>query len=144
MRLLDRKLFRDLGSHPSRLPKVQGIDAGHRRWRKSIKAQAGTHGVSISDGVAAKIINVYLKSRLVCGGYHNHPRVRALHPPIDSILLDTLGSIDSGIQGCMDKMGRPAWSKFTSGQYETMIKALRIYARRSAKALWEIEEHWKL
>jgi hypothetical protein len=143
MRLLDRKLFRNLGSHPSKLPKVRDIDAGHRRWRKSIKAQARVNRVRISDGVAAKIINVYLKSRLVCGGYHNHPRVRALHPPVDSVLLDALRCIDSDIQDCVDKLGRPAWSKFTSAQYETMINALRLYARKSGNGFWAIEEHWR-
>jgi hypothetical protein len=40
--------------------------------------------------VAAKLINVYLKAVFVCGGQHSNKRVKSLHPPIDSQLLDEL------------------------------------------------------
>jgi hypothetical protein len=49
-----------------------------------------TARLRFTHGIAAKLVNVYLKSVFVCGGRHDHPRVRALHPPIDSLLLDAL------------------------------------------------------
>jgi hypothetical protein len=52
--------------------------------------------LNITHGVAVKLINIYLKSLLVCGGYDSHEKVKALHPSIDSILLTELAERDIG------------------------------------------------
>ena len=59
-------------------------------------SQAARHNLTFPHGVAAKLINCYLKSRLVCGGYHTDARVKSLHPPIDSVMLRTLARLDIG------------------------------------------------
>ena len=71
------------------------MDEEHRRWRAVVKKAAKFEGLNFTHGVAAKLINVYLKSRFVCGGHHAHKRVHNLHPPIDAILLKR----DVGLQG---------------------------------------------
>ena len=51
---------------------------------------AKDRGLDLTHGVAAKLINIYLKATFVSADHQDSPRVRAIHPPIDSILLDSL------------------------------------------------------
>ena len=44
-------------------------------------SQAARRNLTFTHGVAAKLINCYLKSRFVCGGYHAHARGRACTHP---------------------------------------------------------------
>lgn len=62
----------------------------HRKWRRRVVIQVERHYLLFTHGVAAKLINCYLKSRLVCGRYHADARVKSLHPPIDAVILRTL------------------------------------------------------
>jgi hypothetical protein len=82
-------LNRDL-AHPDQLPSSSEIDVAHRQWRRKAIKVAGRLELPFTHGVAAKLINIYCKSRFVCGGFHEDPSVAALHPPVDSLLLDTL------------------------------------------------------
>ncbi|MFZ0254059.1 MAG: hypothetical protein WAN46_00075, partial [Gammaproteobacteria bacterium] len=86
--ILESVGLRALVSTPKNLPYPECFDAEHRAWRQKIIERAGEP--RFTHGIAAKLINVYLKSAFVCGGYHEHPRVRAIHPPIDGLLLREL------------------------------------------------------
>lgn len=44
----------------------------------------------LGHGVGAKLINVYLRGAFVWAGHESHANVAALHPPIDSLLLEEL------------------------------------------------------
>jgi hypothetical protein len=81
---------------PDNLPDPRKIDATHREWRNAVIAAAKNQGLVFTHGVAAKLINIYLKSGFVCGGHDTDPRVQALHPPIDGQLLEQLYSQDVG------------------------------------------------
>lgn len=72
------------------MPRPDRLDAAHREWRTRIVKAAEGEGLVFTHGVAAKLVNVYLKAGFVCSGHHGHPSVRALHPPIDSVLLQAL------------------------------------------------------
>ena len=128
---------------PDLLPIPAAIDAKHREWRvAAIASAAGKDLTGFSHGTAAKLINVYLKAAFVCAGFEDHPNVAALHPPIDSLLLDEL--YEGKVEGLTDKWAaaRTArWSKFNSEQYEEVIAAIRAAARGSA--LWKIEAWWR-
>jgi hypothetical protein len=130
-------------SNPDHLPSPQCFDAAHRLWRESIIAAAETQGLPcFTHGVAAKLINIYLKSRFVCGVHHNHANVRAIHPPIDAVLLDKLDSKDiGGLRPEWRKAKRIRWSNFDSDQYEAVI--LNIRKAMPSAALWEIEQYWQ-
>lgn len=129
-------------SQPEQLPAATATDKTHRQWRgKAIKA-AKRLGLEVTHGVAAKLINCYLKCRFVCGGCHAHDRVANLHPPVDDILLKSLAACDFG--GCANDwrtIRRTRWSKLDSEGYERMIAAIRKCL--NGKPLWAIEEHWK-
>jgi hypothetical protein len=135
--------FGPMLSNPDHLPNPQCFDAAHRLWRRKIIAAAIKQELPpFTHGVVAKLINVYLKSRFVCGGYHNHPHIRAFHPPIDSALLAKLDSEDvGGLRPEWRKAKCIRWSKFDSDQYEAVI--LNIRKAIPDAALWEVEQYWQ-
>jgi hypothetical protein len=99
-------------------------------------------GVPFTHGVAAKLVNMYLKSRFVCGGHHVHTRVQSLHPPIDSVLLKGLARANVGGYAKEWKLAATTrWSKFGSDDYEHVIALIR-HSLKGAP-LWKIEEYWR-
>lgn len=95
-----------------------------------------------THGIAAKIINLYLKSRFVCGGYHAHERVQSLHPPIDSLLLLRLAQLNLGGHATAWKhAAQKRWSKFDSEDYDQVVALIRSSLRGAP--LWMIEEYWR-
>ena len=98
-------------------------------------------------------MNVYLKSKLVCGGYHDDERVQRLHPPMDRKLLRGLNALrkkvgdqDGYAEFQKDLLDAQAlgnsWVVFTQTTYEAYIKAFK--SLQKDKPLWAIEEHWVL
>jgi hypothetical protein len=125
------------------LPHPDDLDQTHEKWRKDTIAAASTHGISMTHGVAAKIINCYLKARFVCAGLHEHERVQRLHPPIDEVLLKTLAEKDfGGFKKQWRKFRYKRWSKFDSDTYQSVIDHIR-QSLSPDKALWKIEEYWE-
>ena len=72
------------------------IDSLHRKWRKTVIriAKVEAPGANFNDGIAAKLINVYLKVGLITIGNQQIKLVNALHPPIDSMVLEGLADDD--------------------------------------------------
>lgn len=129
-------------STPEKLPPPDLVDDFHREWRNKIIKVAHRDLPKITHGVAAKLINVYLKAGFVCGGHHDHERVRALHPPIDSLLLEELLEKDvGGFCSAWRKAKYIRWSKFNSEQYEAVIGNIRKSLKGAP--LWEIERYWR-
>lgn len=124
------------------LPQADRFDMRHRQWREGAITVARKQGLPFTHGIAAKLINVYLKSVYVCGGLHDDPRVKAIHPPIDSALLDTLYREDiAGERKAWKEARDRRWSKLDSAQYEALIAAIKR-AVPGDQGLWTIEEYW--
>jgi hypothetical protein len=122
------------------LPPVHAMDDEHRRRRGAVIEAANKYGLQFTHGVAAKLINIYLKSAFVCGGHHHDERVKALHPPIDRELLKELASKDiGGHKRYWKRASDRGWTKITSNEYEELIRALR---NAMNGALWMAEEYW--
>jgi hypothetical protein len=130
-------------SDPSNLPTPTEIDAKHREWREAAIAAAKTKNlIGFSHGVAAKLINIYLKSAFVCAGYENHNHVSGLHPPIDSLLLEELYKSNVGdLKKAWGAAKKAKWSKFSSEQYEEVITNIR--KALNGRSMWEIESCWR-
>ena len=127
---------------PERLPAPAKTDVCHRAWRRLVVRQAARHNLTFTHGVAAKLINCYLKSRFVCGGYHAHARVKSLHPPIDDVMLRTLARQDIGGYRKEWLHARAArWSKLDSKSYERLIQLIRLCLK--GEPLWMIEQYWQ-
>lgn len=146
--LTGKEILEEIGLHnllsdPNNLPSPEHIDIEHRKWRKAaIESAEQKNLVGFGHGVAAKLINVYLKGAFVCGGHENHLHVAALHPPIDSLLLDELYKKNIGsAQLDWKKARKLRWSKFTSEQYESLISAIRTVMLD--EPMWKIESYWR-
>lgn len=127
---------------PLNLPEPINMDAQHEEWREAAIHEAGLRRIAFTHGRAAKLINVYLKSTFVCGGEHDHPRVRAVHPPIDEILLKCLAKENAGGLGAdWRRWRRRGWTSFNSTTYQDVIDAVKRALPN--RPLWEIEEFWR-
>lgn len=132
-----RDVLTDLGNLP------RDVDSAHRAWRNEILEAARVQGLEFTHGVAAKLINVYLKAALVCAGLHRDERVQALHPPIDNLLLTTLAQENVGGRRAEWQLARRIqWSKLNSDQYQAVINAVRSTLELGTP-LWHIEKHWR-
>ncbi|CAD0264281.1 conserved hypothetical protein [Pseudomonas veronii] len=104
-------------------------------------------------GRAQKLVNVYLKSKLVCAGHHNDERVQRLHPPIDRVLLAGLRSFSWKKRADpqyaafrknlreAQKLG-DSWVVFSPETYDAYITAIK--SLQQDRPLWAVEEHWVL
>ena len=140
--ILEASGFNSGFAAPDQLPSPQDADSEHRKWRASVIANAHNVDLEFSHGIAAKLINCYLKVRFVCAGHHNHENVKCLHPPIDEVLLQELASQNYGGNARQWRAFRQKrWSKFDSDTYESVIKLIR-QSLPANQSLWEIEQHW--
>jgi len=150
-RILEDAGLRVVANNISNLPQTDEFDAQHRVWRNSIINNAqnynDSHGnaFEFTHGIAAKLINIYLKSIYVCSGSHDDPRVKSIHPPIDSVLLDALYEQNIGGKRIEWQAARRArWSKLDSNQYEEVITAIQgLYPEGDDPGLWRVEEYWQ-
>lgn len=125
------------------LPEPDDFDKEHEKWRYKVIKAAKDHGLSFTHGVAAKLINIYLKSIFICSNDHDNKKVKAIHPPIDSVLLDALYKQNiSGKKSEWQAARIARFSKFTSAQYQAVINAIKSTIPKD-KGLWEIEEFWQ-
>ncbi len=128
----------------SSLPEPEDFDNEHKNWREEIIKIASVNHLNLTHGVAAKLINVYLKTLFVIGGYHDVPKVKAVHPPIDSLILKSLYLFDKKRWRYLNQI---RWSKLNSDQYELLIlnfkAAVDIDPNDNNISLWKIEEHWR-
>jgi hypothetical protein len=127
----------------SDLPLLEELDDCHERWRCAVIENAARRDLNFTHGIAAKLINGYLKGRFVCGGEHEHERVRGLHPPIDALLLAALAKADYGGHAQAWRRFRDKrWSKFDSETYQAVIDLMRS-TLPAEEPLWKIEEYWE-
>lgn len=153
--LIERSLFKTRLCSPDQLPSPEQMDGAHREWRKAIiqewpkviKAGSQTTALrgtgQLTHGIAAKLINVYLKARFVHAPYELHERVAALHPPVDKILLKTLLSTDFG--GQKETWRRAlgiGWSNLGCEEYEAVICAIRAELGNDVP-MWKIKQYWQ-
>jgi hypothetical protein len=135
--------IKEIGEDINNLPEPDEFDEKHREWRSSVIQAAQRYQPSFTHGVAAKLINIYFKSIFVCGGQHTDPRIMAIHPPIDSVLLDELYSQNiGGLRDDWKAARRVRWSKLSSEQYEHLINCIKTVVPEGL-GLWCIEEHWR-
>ena len=133
---------------PSKLPPPEDFDVAHREWRNGIVKKTKLFG--LTHGVAAKLINCYLKASLINHQSSVDKKIKAIHPPVDRILLEALIKNDNlqfgKVLGTGNKI--PAWSKLDSNAYENIIEAIKdilnYNTKKPSKGLWEIEEWWEL
>jgi hypothetical protein len=128
--------LRMCAGEPDRLPTPEQFDDAHEEWCKEIMKAAG-NPEKFKHGVAAKLINIYLKAAVICPLSSDQPKVKAVHPPIDRLLLDELARKVGGIW--LDQ--KRSWSKFCFHEYEEVIEKVKVTVGDEA-GLWTIEKYW--
>jgi hypothetical protein len=88
--ILENSGMKEVAKNIDNLPQPEDFDVFHQCWRENVIGAAKFLGLVFTHGVAAKLINIYLKSVYVCGENHAEQKVRVIHPPINSVLLDDL------------------------------------------------------
>jgi hypothetical protein len=125
------------------LPAPTNFEKQHWTWRQRIEevGRAQVHN-DFTHGVAAKLINVYLKTRFINASSLHHPITNVLHPPIDAELLRALADKNVGnLQREWKKYKKIGWSNFSSADYTNCINHVREVCRD--QPLWKIEYYWK-
>ena len=137
------------------LPEPKEFDRWHQEWCERAVNLDKDKKVKVAGeltyGVAAKLINCYLKARFVCGSAHEDEKVKeivkAIHPPIDSILLKSLVKNSPKFKKFYEEeLKSKAWSNFEEGDYTSVInkiKEINLDENGSEMPLWKIEYHWK-
>jgi len=130
----------------------QNVDEWQIEFMRKTVDKAALLGVTnFSFGRAQKLVNIYLKTVLVCGGHHQHQRVALIHPPLDFELFKGLRSFLFKNRSTLAKARsafiaaqkhNPRWTTFSENDYREHIEAIRLLM--DGKALYQVEEHWQL
>ena len=112
----------------------------HQEWCRSIVRFLERHHSAATYGRAAKLVAVYLKTRVIIP----HPEselARVAHPPVDAILLQNIsqsGHIDSPFQR---EWRRKRWTLLNEASYYSLMSQLRN-ALGSSEPFWKLERFW--
>ena len=124
------------------------MDAAHREWRTKVIHHASTMslGFEFTHGLAAKLINIYLKVAFVTLDNATHSQVGLLHPPIDRELLTGLAALaksenEAEAARSWRAFRDDAWSSFDSATYEAVIAAIR--SELAGQPMWKVESAWQ-
>ena len=113
----------------------------HLKQRNCIISKAKLLNLTFSHGVAAKLLNCYYKSMYVNDESFDLRTRNVIHPPIDSLLLESLYKNNvGGAKIKWKKAKNTRWSKFSSIDYQEVIdEIIKIY---NQEGLWKVEEYW--
>jgi hypothetical protein len=114
---------------------AQGYDAWHIGTIEGVHRKLVGSVPSIGWGIAAKLVNVFIKGRWLLDAAHTGPMRSFGHPAIDSILLRLIDKSHG-----TDYARSLRWQHMTRQDYEGVIAALR--QRHPHEAIWTIEEGW--
>ncbi len=111
-------------------------------WHKSAVDGTCKYQPRLNVIWAAKIINVYLKTRCYVGGYGRDGLIDVIHPPIDRGLIS--GLRDEGVRLSLGSTRVTRMKDITTYvQYEKVIQACRDFATLKDCSLVEVEQFWE-
>lgn len=118
---------------------------------QNIASGKNLNSENYSYGIAAKLLNVYLKVYFL-GEFSKKAFADYIHPPIDRLLLEQLQKLDrkrfsfimEDFKGHKLTNGIPAWTQLTFNQYEDIIRRVKSHIEeQNVIGLWKIEYAWK-
>ncbi|MFZ6772350.1 hypothetical protein ACO0LB_06485 [Undibacterium sp. SXout7W] len=128
---------------------VMDVASGITYLRKSADKKPVETQLLCSYGRAQKLVNIYLKSKLVCAGWHDDASVKAPHPPIDRVLINSIRSHTAKNSSehhearivflRAQRLGQN-WTSFDKVTYDAYIDTIKIIQRN--EALWAVEWLW--
>lgn len=129
----------DAGQWPTSPP---AFDRAHRGWCAAAVSSLHDQGVTDATfGRAAKLVAIYLKTLLVCGGLDRTSFARVAHPPIDRVLLKAL-SRERRFPASARALWRATnWTAMDADAYDRIIGSLRE-AGLDGDGFWRVERWW--
>ena len=122
------------------LPKANDFDDWHREICNALAKKARAH-CALEFGVAAKLVNVYLKTIYLSEfgkDGENASKIDAIHPPIDNLLLAGVKASTGGVDW-RATFAPNGWKAISSSNYYKLISQIRL---ETGGELWKIEEYW--
>jgi len=108
--------------------------------------------IDMTYGLAAKILNVYLKV-FYLGDFRKNKFANFIHPPIDRILLEELQKESESFKFDCEPFEHtsttgsgkiPNWTQINEEEYKEIIKFIREFIHKNnLKGLWRIEYAWR-
>jgi hypothetical protein len=117
-------------------------DEAHAEWCRAVVDELERAGVERATfGRAAKLIAIYVKSRVILAGGHESALGCVAHPPIDEIVLKALAA-DPRFDAEHRRLWRAIrWTQLDEGGYRTIIESFRA-ERLHEPAFWMVERYW--
>ncbi|MDQ6995340.1 MAG: hypothetical protein Q9M18_07070 [Mariprofundaceae bacterium] len=121
------------------------FDVQHQQWCTKIRAfLLAKDVVKATYGLAAKLVNVYLKSAVILGERGKSQLASVIHPPIDGLLLKAIaknGKKD-GISPELRKLCVDSrWTRFDGNAYRGLIVAMKA-EKLHKPHFWMLERYW--
>ncbi len=136
----------DIEKSINSIPKIKNqdkFDEWHKDMCNRLISRAGSFNIKgFTFGVAAKLLNCYLKSYFI--DYLDE--LKFIHPPIDRLLLRELANKNFGDR--KDSFWRSkekrGWSNFTEEDYSEVVKNIKetLHEIDDSLGLWKIEYYW--
>lgn len=121
---------------------ASAFDAEHRKWCDQVLASLHQAGVSKATfGRAAKIVAIYLKTRVICGGHIESPMGQLAHPPIDRVLLQGVAKDPGFSKQHRTRWRRTNWTELDAVGYADVIGSLRVEGL-DQRGFWRVEKWW--
>ena len=118
------------------------FDRAHRGWCAAAVNSLHDQGVTDATfGRAAKLVAIYLKTLLVCGGRDRTPLARVAHPPIDRVLLKALSRERRFPTSARALWRDTNWTAMDADAYDRIIASLRD-AGLDGDGFWRAERWW--
>ena len=133
------KFISDDSNWPS---KKSEFDELHSEWCNQIIGITKRLGVeNPTYGLAAKLVNIYLKATVVLGPHKDSSLASIVHPPIDGQLLENMAKDHSLDEELRIICKRTKWTKMTARSYKDLIDKLRENDLHKPH-FWLLERYW--
>lgn len=118
------------------------FDRWHRAWCAEVVTSLHGQGVDgATFGRAAKIVAIYLKTLIVCGGHDLEPLAAVAYPPIDRVLLQALAREERFTPDHRRLWRTTAWTELGADGYDAIVASLRD-AGLDLGGFWRVERWW--
>lgn len=118
------------------------FDRAHQRWCGAAVGSLHAQGATAATfGRAAKLVAIYIKTLVVCGGHEGTRLARVAHPPIDRVLLQALSRQQRFPDGERAMWRSTVWTTMGVDAYDEVILSLRSVGL-DADGFWRAERWW--
>ena len=118
------------------------FDEAHLTWCAAVLDSLHAQGVhEATFGRAAKIVAIYLKTLVVCGGQSTSALAQVAHPPVDRVLLQALARDPQFPSAVRSEWRRTSWTALGEAEYSALVAQLRAVGLDSG-GFWRAERWW--